>query len=78
METTWRQFKERFQVAHINKYKARSQKDASVEGHWNVLKGALLEATDKRCGWTKRPARDIKKHGGGKMMLAIVVMRSQN
>ena len=30
---------------------------ASVENHWNVLKGALLEATDRSCGWTKGPDR---------------------
>ena len=26
----------------INKYRASSQKDDSVEGYWNILKGALL------------------------------------
>ena len=28
-----------------------------VEGYLNVLKGALLEATDNSCGWTKGPAK---------------------
>ena len=31
------------------------QKDASVEGYWNLLKVALLEATDRSCEWTKGP-----------------------
>ena len=39
------------------------------------MKGALLEATDRSCGWTKRPARH--KHGCG-MMLVMVLVRSKN
>ena len=34
-------------------YRASSQKDASVEDYWNVLKGALLAVTGRSCGWTK-------------------------
>ena len=34
-----------------------NQKDTSVEGYWNVLKGAFLEAADRICGWTKGPVR---------------------
>lgn len=43
---------------YINKYRASSQKDASVKGYWEVLKGASLEATNRSCGWIKDPARD--------------------
>ena len=41
----------------INKYIAVSQIDASVECHWNVLKGTLLESTGKSYRWTKGLAR---------------------
>ena len=34
-----------------------SQKDVSINGYRNVLKGALLEATGRSCGQTKGPAR---------------------
>ena len=34
-------------------YGASSQKIASVESYWKVLKGALLEASGRTCGWTK-------------------------
>ena len=37
-----------------------SQKKIFVKGYWNVLKGALLEATDRSFGWTKAQ-RDIEK-----------------
>ena len=43
-------------------YRAISQKWASVEGYWNVLKRALLEATDRSCG-CKKNQLDIKKLG---------------
>ena len=36
--------------SYINQYRATSQKDTSVEDYWNVLKVALLEATDRSCG----------------------------
>ena len=55
----------------INQYRATSQKDTSVEDYWNVLK----EATDRSCVWTKVQLH-IKKHGGGVMMLVIVLLRS--
>ena len=42
---------------HINKYRASIQKDAFVEGFWNVLKGALLEVTGRSCEWTKGSGR---------------------
>ena len=42
---------------YINWYRASSQKDTSVEGYWNVLTGALIEALHRSCGWTKGPAR---------------------
>ena len=32
------------------KYIESSQKDTSVKGYWNVLNGALLDATDSVCG----------------------------
>ena len=32
-------------------------KHASVEGYWNNVKWALLEATDRSCEWTKDPSR---------------------
>ena len=41
----------------INKYIAISQIDASVECHWNILKGFLLETTDRIYRWTKGLAR---------------------
>ena len=41
----------------MNKYRASSQKDAFDESYWKVLKEALREGTDKRCRWTKGPAR---------------------
>ena len=56
METTWRQRKEQFQVIH-NKYGERSQKDASGEDFWNILKGVLVEAIGMCFGWTKDPAK---------------------
>ena len=61
--------------SYINQYRATSQKDTSVEDYWNVLKVALVEATDRSCGWTKVQLH-IKKHGGGVMMLVIVLLRS--
>ena len=39
METTWWLHDFR---SYINKYRASSQKDTSVEGYWKALKGALL------------------------------------
>ena len=30
--------------------RASSQRDASIEGYWNILKGALPEATYRSCG----------------------------
>ena len=47
-----------------------------VEGYLNVLKEALLEATDRSCGWSK-VHQEIKKHGGG-MMLVKVLVRTRN
>ena len=41
---------------YINKYSTSNQKDAFVEGCWNVLNEALLETTDRSCGWTKKTA----------------------
>ena len=32
-----------------------SSYNASVEGCWNVLEGALVEATDRMSEWTKGP-----------------------
>ena len=42
----------------ISKYSGSVQNDASLEGNWNVLKGALLKATNRSCGWTKDPTRN--------------------
>ena len=53
-----------------------SQKDASVEGYWNSLKGALLEAVDRSYGWTRRLAGH--KHRDQVMMLVIGLKRSAN
>ena len=36
--------------SYINKYRASSPKDASVEAKWNALKRALLVATGKSFG----------------------------
>ena len=60
----------------ISKYSGSVQNDASLEGNWNVLKGALLKATNGSCGWTKDP--DIKKRSGELMTLVIVLVRSRN
>ena len=62
--------------SYINNHRAVSQKDASVEGYWNNLKGALLEATDRSYGRTKGPARH--KFRNGMMMSAIGLKRSAN
>ena len=42
----------------ISKYSGSVQNDAFLEGNWNVLKGALLKATNGSCGWTKDPTRN--------------------
>ena len=42
--------------SYINKYRESDQEFVSAEGYWNVLKGALLEATDRSYGWIKGPA----------------------
>ena len=63
--------------SYINKYRAGSQKGTCVEGYWNVLKGVLLETTDRSCGWTKYQL-DIRKHGGGMMMLVIMLAKGGN
>ena len=41
----------------INEYRKSSQKGAFVEGYWSILKGVMLEATFRGCGWTEGPAR---------------------
>ena len=46
--------------SYISKYRASSQKDASVEGYWNALKGDLSKATHRCCGWKKGPVRHKK------------------
>ena len=61
--------------SYINQYRASSQKDASVEHYWNVLKGALVEATDRN---GQKAQLDIEKHGGGMMILVIGLVRSRN
>ena len=43
--------------SYIIKYIASSQKDASDEDYWSILKGVLQEATDRSYGWAKGPAR---------------------
>lgn len=43
--------------SYINKCRERTQKYASVLGHWNVLKGTLVEVTDQSCGLIKSPVR---------------------
>ena len=63
--------------SYINKYRASSPKDASVEAKWNALKRALLVATDKSFGSKKGPV-DIKKHCGRMMMRVIKLVRSIN
>ena len=60
--------------SYINQYRASSQKDASVEHYWNVLKGALVEATDKN---GQKAQLDIEKRGG-MMILVIGLVRSRN
>ena len=60
---------------HTSTSKEQAVKDTSIEGYLNVLKGALLEATNKSCEWTKGPAINIKKYGG-RMMLVMVLLRS--
>ena len=42
--------------SYVKKYGASSQKVASVEGYWNVLKEALPEATG-RSFWTDKKSR---------------------
>ena len=45
--------------SYINKYRANSLKGPSVECYWNILKGALPEATEGYCRQTKTQL-DIK------------------
>ena len=33
--------------SYVNRYREGGQKGTPFEGHWNLLKGALLEAKDK-------------------------------
>lgn len=50
---TWKLHGEIVQNAfssYVNKQRESNQEYAPVEGKWNVLKGALLEATDQSCG----------------------------
>ena len=42
---------------YINRCRKSSQKDSSVEDYWSILKGALLETTDRSCRCTKGSAR---------------------
>ena len=60
-ETTQRHCKEQFQAIH-QPAPCKQLKQMLllnfVEGYLNVLKEALLEATDRSCGWTKGPPRN--------------------
>ena len=44
----------------INKYRESNQKYVSIEGYRNFVKGVLLEAAVRSCGWTKSQARHKK------------------
>ena len=37
-------------ISNVKKYGESSQKDTFVEGYWSLVKGALLEVTDRSCG----------------------------
>ena len=63
IESTRRQRKEWFQLMHPQAQQQSSQTCASDEGYWNFLKGALLEITDKTCGWPKGSATHAKTWG---------------
>ena len=63
---------------YINKYRTSNQKDAFVEGCWNVLNEDLLETTDRSCGLTKKAQLYINKHGVGIMVFVMVFVRSEN
>ena len=59
----WKLYEDRVKIdfiSYIKKFREKNQKDASVEGYWKVLIGALTEATDTSCGGTKTPARHRK------------------
>ena len=42
--------------SYIKKYRGSSQNIGTAEGSCNILRGALLEATGRSCGWTKGSA----------------------
>ena len=48
----------------VNKYRCSRQEDAFVESHGNFLKGALVRATDKTCGWAVQLCETIKGFEG--------------
>ena len=56
----------------IKQHRTSSQKDASSEGYCSVLK-VQTEVVDGQ-----KTQLDIKKHGGGMMVLVIVLVRSGN
>ena len=61
----------------INKYRDNSLEGGFVEGYWNILKGALLEATSRSCGW-KRLARHQEMLWYNKGKNIVLVRRAKN
>ena len=64
--------------SYINKYRDNSQEGGFVEGYWNILKGALLEATSRSCGWTKGLARHQELLWYNKGKNIVLVRRAKN
>ena len=64
--------------SYINKYRDNSQEGGFVEGYWNILKGALLEATSRSCGWTKGLARHQEMLWYNKGKNIVLVRRAKN
>ena len=64
--------------SYINKYGDNSQEGGFVEGYWNILKGALLEATSRSCGWTKGLARHQELLWYNKGKNIVLVRRAKN
>ena len=64
--------------SYINKYGDNSQEGGFVEGYWNILKGALLEATSRSCGWAKGLARHQELLWYNKGKNIVLVTRAKN
>lgn len=63
---------------YLNKLRKSSKKDASVKGYWNILKGALLEATERTYGWTKSPVSQSETWWHGSEMVMLVIVKGRN